>query len=132
MSYLNKFKIKFKKKIRVGRGIGSGLGKTCGRGHKGQKSRAGYSKNFLFEGGQTPLNIRLPKFGFKKIKKNKKTLTLNNLKNITNININNLKKNKIIKKYIKYVKIIHSKNFYTKINITDKKINISNKIKNLL
>ncbi|GAA0699187.1 50S ribosomal protein L15 [Marinobacterium maritimum] len=49
---------------RVGRGIGSGLGKTCGRGHKGQKSRSGGSVKPGFEGGQMPIQRRLPKFGF--------------------------------------------------------------------
>src|SRR3990167_4832411 len=52
-------------KKRVGRGIGSGLGKTCGRGHKGQKSRAGGFHKVGFEGGQMPLQRRLPKRGFK-------------------------------------------------------------------
>jgi len=50
---------------RVGRGIGSGLGKTCGRGHKGQKSRSGGFNKRGFEGGQQPLQRRLPKVGFK-------------------------------------------------------------------
>jgi large subunit ribosomal protein L15 len=49
---------------RVGRGIGSGLGKTCGRGHKGQKSRSGGFHKIGFEGGQMPLQRRLPKMGF--------------------------------------------------------------------
>ena len=49
---------------RVGRGIGSGLGKTCGRGHKGQKSRSGGWHKVGFEGGQMPIQRRLPKFGF--------------------------------------------------------------------
>ena len=49
---------------RVGRGIGSGLGKTCGRGHKGQKSRSGGFHKVGFEGGQMPLQRRLPKMGF--------------------------------------------------------------------
>lgn len=53
---------------RVGRGIGSGLGKTCGRGHKGQKSRAGGFHKIGFEGGQMPLQRRLPKFGFRSAK----------------------------------------------------------------
>ena len=52
-------------KRRVGRGIGSGLGKTAGRGHKGQKSRAGGFHRVGFEGGQMPLQRRLPKRGFK-------------------------------------------------------------------
>jgi len=52
---------------RVGRGIGSGLGKTSGRGHKGQKARSGGGKGPAFEGGQTPLQRRLPKRGFTNI-----------------------------------------------------------------
>lgn len=51
-------------KKRVGRGIGSGLGKTCGRGHKGQKARAGGFHKMNFEGGQMPIQRRLPKMGF--------------------------------------------------------------------
>lgn len=52
---------------RVGRGSGSGLRKTAGRGHKGAKSRSGYSKKIGFEGGQMPIQRRLPKYGFKNI-----------------------------------------------------------------
>src|ERR671939_444269 len=55
------------KKKRVGRGPGSGLGKTAGRGHKGQKSRSGYTAKTGFEGGQMPLQRRLPKRGFTNI-----------------------------------------------------------------
>ena len=55
---------KYKKRKRVGRGLGSGRGKTCGRGHKGQGSRAGYSVHPTFEGGQMPLVRRIPKRGF--------------------------------------------------------------------
>ncbi len=65
--YLNTIKpAKGSKKAskRVGRGIGSGLGKTAGRGHKGQKSRSGGGVRAGFEGGQMPLQMRLPKFGF--------------------------------------------------------------------
>jgi len=53
-----------KRRKRVGRGIGSGLGKTAGRGHKGAKSRSGYSRAHTYEGGQMPLFRRLPKRGF--------------------------------------------------------------------
>ena len=53
---------------RVGRGMGSGTGKTCGRGHKGQKSRSGGRVRPGFEGGQQPLQMRLPKFGFNSAK----------------------------------------------------------------
>lgn len=59
------------KKKRVGRGPGSGLGKTAGRGNKGQKSRSGYSSKQGFEGGQMPLQRRLPKRGFTNIFKTK-------------------------------------------------------------
>ncbi|MEC8477830.1 MAG: 50S ribosomal protein L15 [SAR324 cluster bacterium] len=66
-----------KKRKRVGRGPGSGLGKTCGRGHKGAKSRSGFKNNRGFEGGQTPLKRRLPKFGF--TNPNRQTYQLINL-----------------------------------------------------
>ena len=56
-----------KKRTRVGRGRGSGLGKTCGRGYKGQKSRSGVTNIRAFEGGQTPLYVRLPRRGFNNI-----------------------------------------------------------------
>ena len=54
-----------RKEKRVGRGVGSGWGKTCGRGQKGQKSRSGGTGKPWFEGGQLPLQMRLPKFGFR-------------------------------------------------------------------
>ncbi len=60
---------------RIGRGPGSGRGKTCGRGHKGQKSRAGAKANPGFEGGQMPLQRRLPKRGFTNVYNRKKAAT---------------------------------------------------------
>lgn len=70
------------KKKRVGRGPGSGLGKTAGRGNKGQKSRSGYSGKIGFEGGQMPLQRRLPKRGFTNIFKKQWTeITLTALEN---------------------------------------------------
>ena len=69
-----------KKRKRVGRGPGSGLGKTCGRGHKGAKSRSGFKNKRGFEGGQTPLKRRLPKFGF--TNPNRQTYQLINLDRI--------------------------------------------------
>ena len=66
-----------KKRKRGGRGPGSGLGKTCGRGHKGAKSRSGFKNKRGFEGGQTPLKRRLPKFGF--TNPNRQTYQLINL-----------------------------------------------------
>ncbi len=79
---LNELKPAVKKETRkrVGRGIGSGLGKTSGKGHKGQKARAGASIRRGFEGGQTPLYRRLPKRGFTNIyAKNYTEVTLNML-----------------------------------------------------
>ncbi len=58
-----------KTRKRIGRGTGSGLGGTSTRGHKGAKSRSGYSKKIGFEGGQMPIQRRLPKFGFKSLNK---------------------------------------------------------------
>jgi large subunit ribosomal protein L15 len=58
-----------KSRLRVGRGIGSGIGKTAGRGHKGQHARTGRSHRLGFEGGQMPLQRRLPKVGFRSLKK---------------------------------------------------------------
>ena len=66
-----------KKRKRVGRRPGSGLGKPCGRGHKGAKSRSGFKNKRGFEGGQTPLKRRLPKFGF--TNPNRQTYQLINL-----------------------------------------------------
>jgi len=65
---------------RVGRGIGSGYGKTCGRGHKGQKARSGGGIRSGFEGGQMPLQMRLPKVGFRsRLAKVTAELTLNEI-----------------------------------------------------
>ncbi|MGK2896898.1 MAG: 50S ribosomal protein L15 [Candidatus Makana argininalis] len=100
-----------KKPKRIGRGIGSGFGKTCGRGHKGQKSRSGKYLSRCFEGGQMPLYRRIPKFGFKSIKYIFHIeIKLSDLLYIKNhlININVLKNKKIIKHNIKFVKIINS------------------------
>lgn len=96
---------------RVGRGIGSGLGKTGGRGHKGQKSRSGSKIRLGFEGGQTPLYRRLPKFGFTSRKAMvTQEIRLSDLSCIPNkiIDMNVLKAHNIIKKKIKFVKIIMS------------------------
>jgi large subunit ribosomal protein L15 len=69
---------------RVGRGIGSGLGKTCGRGHKGQKARSGGFHKVGFEGGQMPLQRRLPKVGFNsRSARTSAEVRLNELNNIT-------------------------------------------------
>ncbi|QCI26909.1 50S ribosomal protein L15 [Buchnera aphidicola (Thelaxes californica)] len=98
-----------KKSKRVGRGIGSGFGKTAGRGHKGQKSRTGCNIRRGFEGGQTPLYRRLPKFGFISLKKKYITeVRLSDLKKFSGIKItiNTLKEHNLINKNIESVKII--------------------------
>jgi len=72
-----------KKDKRLGRGQGSGKGGTATRGHKGQKSRSGYSKTFGFEGGQMPLQRRVPKHGFKNInRKEYKAINLSTLQEL--------------------------------------------------
>ena len=72
-----------KARKRIGRGAGSGMGGTSTRGHKGQKSRSGYSKKIGFEGGQMPIQRRLPKFGFKNINRIEyKAINLNTLQQL--------------------------------------------------
>ncbi len=96
-------------KRRVGRGIGSGLGKTAGRGHKGQKSRAGGYHKVGFEGGQMPLQRRLPKRGFKSqnLKFNAE-VTLAALEKLAFVDIDliSLKRAGLVSQLIRNVKII--------------------------
>lgn len=98
-----------KTKLRVGRGMGSGIGKTCGRGHKGQKSRAGGFHKVGFEGGQMPIQRRLPKRGFCTINGlmtvEFKLSDLNDLSE-QQITLASLKKNRLITNKIKRVKIL--------------------------
>jgi large subunit ribosomal protein L15 len=96
-------------KRRVGRGIGSGLGKTAGRGHKGQKSRAGGYHKVGFEGGQMPLQRRLPKRGFKSqlLKFNAEvTLTSLELLGAADVDLLTLKQAGLVGQLAKSVKII--------------------------
>ena len=96
---------------RVGRGIGSGQGKTAGRGHKGQKSRAGGYHKVGFEGGQMPLQRRLPKIGFRSyLARITEEIRLDELEKVAaeNIDINALRKAGLISRKIKRVKIIAS------------------------
>ncbi|MGB0662973.1 MAG: 50S ribosomal protein L15 [Pontibacterium sp.] len=96
---------------RVGRGIGSGLGKTCGRGHKGQKSRSGGSVKPGFEGGQMPLQRRLPKFGFNSRKaRYVAEIRLSELvkAGVETVDLAALKAADIIKQEIKVAKVILS------------------------
>lgn len=104
---------------RLGRGIGSGLGKTSGRGHKGQKARAGGYHKVGFEGGQMPLQRRLPKFGFFSLKDKPATVRLYQLNKIkeTEINLDTLKEYGIVPKTAKQAKIIVRGNLTQSIKI---------------
>jgi large subunit ribosomal protein L15 len=98
-------------KRRVGRGIGSGLGKTAGRGHKGQKSRAGGYHKVGFEGGQMPLQRRLPKRGFKSLTlKYNAEVTLGDLESlaVTEVDLLTLKQAGLVPERAKVVKVIKS------------------------
>lgn len=96
---------------RVGRGIGSGLGKTCGRGHKGQHARAGGYHKVGFEGGQMPLQRRLPKFGFiSQTAKLTAEVRLHELMKVEGgqIDLASLKKAGVLPHYIEKAKVIAS------------------------
>lgn len=96
---------------RVGRGIGSGIGKTGGRGHKGLKSRSGGSVKPGFEGGQQPLQRRLPKFGFtSRVGRFVEEVRLNEIAKLDTdvVDLDALKNANIIRRDIKVVKIIKS------------------------
>ena len=107
-------------KRRVGRGIGSGLGKTAGRGHNGQHSRAGGYHKVGFEGGQMPLQRRLPKRGFKshQLKYNGE-VTLSDLQalSIDEIDVQSLKQAGLIGELIKHVKVIKSGELSRKVTL---------------
>jgi large subunit ribosomal protein L15 len=113
-----------KTRKRVGRGSGSGLGGTSTRGHKGAKSRSGYSKKIGFEGGQMPLQRRLPKFGFKNINRveykaiNLETIqVLADTKNLTKIGVEDMIQAGIIaKKHL--VKVLGQGVLKTKLHIS--------------
>ena len=107
-------------KRRVGRGIGSGLGKTAGRGHKGQKSRAGGYHKVGFEGGQMPLQRRLPKRGFKSqsLKYNGE-VTLSDLQRLGlgEVDLLALKAAGLVGQMVKTVKVIKSGELSAKVTL---------------
>ena len=108
---------------RIGRGPGSGLGGTSTRGHKGAKARSGYKRKIGFEGGQMPLQRRLPKFGFKNINRVEyQAVNLSKLqaladKGITTIGIAELKANKVVKGDV-LVKILANGTLTSKVDVT--------------
>jgi large subunit ribosomal protein L15 len=98
-----------KARRRVGRGIGSGLGKTAGRGHKGQKSRAGGYHKVGFEGGQMPMQRRLPKRGFKSAAlKYNGEVSLTDLERLgaDEVDLLSLKAAGLVRQIVKHVKVI--------------------------
>lgn len=112
-------------KRRVGRGIGSGLGKTCGRGHKGQKSRAGGFHKVGFEGGQMPLQRRLPKRGFKSLAANfSAEVRLSELANLAveDIDILMLKQAGLVPANVQNVKVIAAGEIKKPINLKGVKV----------
>ena len=109
---------------RVGRGMGSGMGKTSGRGHKGQKSRSGGFTKIGFEGGQMPLQRRLPKVGFSsRVSIITSQVTLSQLDTLTetDINIDVLKKHNLVTKNILRVKVMLSGEINRAINLVGTK-----------
>ena len=109
-----------KNRRRVGRGIGSGLGKTAGRGHKGQKSRSGGYHKVGFEGGQMPLQRRLPKRGFKSqsLKYNAE-ITLSDLQKLglDEVDMLSLKQAGLVADMIKTVKVIKTGELTIKVTL---------------
>ncbi len=110
-------------KKRIGRGQGSGTGGTATRGHKGQKSRSGYTRKTGFEGGQMPLQRRVPKFGFKNInRKEYKGINISTLqeladaRKITNIDVDILVEAGLARKN-SLVKILGNGELKTKLNV---------------
>lgn len=111
------------KKKRIGRGQGSGHGGTSTRGHKGQKSRSGYSRKIGFEGGQMPLQRRVPKYGFKNInRKEYKAINISVLqdlaekKKLTEISVDTLIEAGLVQKNT-LVKILGNGELKTKLNV---------------
>lgn len=109
-----------KARKRVGRGIGSGLGKTAGRGHKGQRSRAGGFHKVGFEGGQMPLQRRLPKRGFKSaLKQFAAEITLRDLERLGlgEVDLLSLKAAGLVRERVKTVKVINSGKLERKVSL---------------
>jgi large subunit ribosomal protein L15 len=111
------------KRKRIGRGQGSGYGGTSTRGHKGQKSRSGYSRKIGFEGGQMPLQRRVPKFGFQNInRKEYKAINISVLqnladkRNITDISVDTLIEAGLVQKNA-LVKILGNGELKSKLNV---------------
>jgi large subunit ribosomal protein L15 len=104
----------------VGRGIGSGLGKTAGRGHKGQKARAGGYHKIGFEGGQMPMQRRLPKLGFRsRIARATAQVRLSDLQKLEDelVDLQALKNANLIRNDVKHAKVIASGELKRKVTV---------------
>jgi large subunit ribosomal protein L15 len=124
LSNLKPAKGSVKKKTRIARGEGSGKGGTSTRGHKGQKSRSGYSRKIGFEGGQMPLQRRVPKFGFKNRNRVEyKAINLSTLqelvekKNLDKVDVETLREAGLVSKNA-LVKILGNGKLTKKIDVT--------------
>lgn len=118
-------------KRRVGRGIGSGLGKTAGRGHKGQRSRAGGYHKVGFEGGQMPMHRRLPKRGFKSrsLQFNAEvTLGVLNTLGVTEVDVLTLKEAGLVGQLTKVVKVVNTGSLAKAVNLKGIAVSASAKL----
>ena len=122
LSLNNLPKIKKQSKKRLGRGIGSSKGKTSGRGVKGQKARTGHHSVKGFEGGQTPIYMRLPKKGFNNnLKKHIETVNIRDIEN--HIKKNNIESTGITKDILENIGLIKNKKSIVKLIMSSSKIN---------
>jgi large subunit ribosomal protein L15 len=121
-------KIKRNSKIRVGRGIGSSKGKTSGRGVKGQKARAGHHSVKGFEGGQTPVHMRLPKKGFvNNLRKEIEVINIRDLVNLIESKKINLQ-SEITKEHLENLGLIRNKKSVVKLIMGKSKIDLQFKV----
>ena len=118
---------------RIGRGTGSGFGKTCGKGHKGMKSRSGGTVRIGFEGGQMPLQKRTPKFGFSsRVNRFKEEVNLSSLIKLEKdlINLSVLASAGLVKKSTKKVKVIKDAEECLKMDL--KGINVTSSVRSII
>lgn len=114
-----------KARRRLGRGAGSGLGKTAGKGHKGQKARAGGTVRPGFEGGQLPLQMRVPKFGFRsRIGRHTAEVRLGELAKLdgTDVSLEALKQANVLKRSVKRARIVLSGSIDRAVNVKGVKV----------
>ena len=120
-----------KNRKRIGRGQGSGRGGTSTRGHKGAKSRSGYSRKIGFEGGQMPLFRTMPKRGFKNINRKEYAIVnlddLNKFKDGSEVTVETLKENGLVKKELSGVKLLGNGELKVKLTVKVNKVSAAAK-----